>query len=97
MTKKTRNEGIVMSANQKRFRGGRDGSCHQPESGTQRDVCGEIHDAEQVRRDLFSEAVRQVLARQAMALKEKQKREFNDVECRGILTGSELQFLLKQD
>jgi hypothetical protein len=32
-----------------------------------------------------------------LALKEKQKREFNGVECRSILTGSELHFLLKQD
>lgn len=86
-----------MSANQKIFRDGHDGSDDQSESGTRQGACGEVTDAEQVRRDLFNEAVRQALARQDMALREKQKREFSDVECRGILTGSELQFLLKRN
>ena len=51
----------------------------------------------QTRHDLFSEAVRQALARQTGAMKKQQKRESAEIDCKGLLTGSELRFLLKQD
>ena len=86
-----------MSANQERLQGAHGGSCNESKPRTDQDACGQANDLEQTRHDLFSEAVRQALARQTGAMKKQQKRESAEIDCKGLLTGSELRFLLKQD
>lgn len=51
-------------------------------------------DAEQVRRDVFREAVERALARQDRAAARGRRGQVN---CAEILTTSELKFLLRQD
>jgi hypothetical protein len=53
-------------------------------------------DAEQVRRDLFRDAVQQALAKQARASKGKRGRDAQ-AHCTELLTSNELKFLLNQD
>lgn len=86
-----------MSVNQESLQGAQGSSCEESKSCADQFTCGQATDPEQVRRDLFSDAVRQALARQAGALKGRQTRERAEIDCKGLLTGSELQFLLKQD
>jgi len=86
-----------MNANQEREWGAREDSCDKSKTCTDQDACCNVLDAEQVRRDLFNEAVRQALASQTKALMEKRKKGGAEIDCKGLLTGSELRFLLKQD
>jgi len=88
--------GFVMSANQE-FR--RDAKGSSPAGAllpSDQDVGVSAQDAEQVRRDLFHEAVQQALARQAADLQRRRGRN-TPVNSAEILTSSELKFLLRQD
>jgi len=86
-----------MSGNQDNSRGARGVVESESHFSSVQDVRQENSDAEQARRDQFNEAVRQALARQAQAVKKKPRRELEEVDCRKLLTQSELQFLLKWD
>jgi hypothetical protein len=86
-----------MNGNQDNSRGARGGAECGSQFSSVRNVRQEICDKEQTRRDQFNEAVRQVLARQAEGAKKKRGRELEEVDCRKLLTPSELQFLLKKE
>ncbi len=92
------NEGFVMNEEERRCREGRGGSPEGSNPRLNRDSCHEYPDVEQVRSDLFREAVQQVLARHAKALDgEANKARGTQPLYRSLLTSSELQFLLKPD
>ena len=69
-----------MSANQERLQGAHGGSCNESKPRTDQDACGQANDLEQARHDLFSEAVRQALARQTGAMKKQQNGKYGELE-----------------
>ncbi|MDO9583537.1 MAG: hypothetical protein Q7J24_10570 [Desulfomicrobium sp.] len=90
-----------MSANQEPWRDAQGACQDEPPLSSNRDDGMNASDEEQVRRDLFHNAVQQALEKQAL---EKQGRvaqrkigRSSQPSCTEILTSSELRFLLKQD
>jgi tRNA(Ile2) C34 agmatinyltransferase TiaS len=95
-----------MSANQEPWRDAQGACQDEPPLSSNRDDGMNASDKEQVRRDLFHNAVQQALEKQALEKQalEKQGRvaqrkisRGSQPSCTEILTSSELRFLLKQD
>lgn len=85
-----------MSANQQPRLGGQNSDQDDPPLPSNRNLDSYPFDAEQLRRDMFHDAVQQALARHA---KDSQRKGGRDAQVHSaeILTSCELKFLLKQD
>jgi hypothetical protein len=84
-----------MSANQEPWRDAQ-GACQDEPPSRQIENGMNASDEEQVRRDLFHDAVQQALEKQGRVAQRKIGRG-SQPSCTEILTSSELRFLLKQD